>query len=383
MFTECVQNVQPLAQFGQTGRLLREYDGLQHRIVARASAEVRLAATFGARRNLLISATRRIAQGIWVWQYQAGVLDAPAVMYLAFLTEELIGSFWSYASVLERVYDGVEPARVLVQLAAEQPAIADSPGARHLDLPGVIEISMRNVTFAYQDGPQVLKKFALNVEPGTVVGLVGRSGVGKTTIQNLLSRMLDTQAGKILVGGVDVRHWELGQLRGLFAVVSQNGAVFFSGLTVQETIRFSAPDATLKEVIEAAECACIHDEILEMPSGYETRLGQGGVNLSKGQAQRLGVAQALLALRDRKVLVLDEFTSALDAYTEAKVIANLRTRIKGKTVIMIAHRLATVQRLADKIVVIDEGGVIEEGTHRELVNLGERYAELVKLQSVA
>jgi ABC-type multidrug transport system fused ATPase/permease subunit len=270
-----------------------------------------------------------------------------------------------------------------MRLADEKPAISDHSATRTVDVPPALGIQMDGVSFSYREGPQVLHNFSMSVEPGTVVGLVGRSGIGKTTIQNLLSRMLDVHGGRITVGEVDVRDWNLDQLRSQFAVVSQNGAVFFSGLTVLNTIRFAVPGATRQEAIDAAKCACIDDEIMQMPEGYDTELGQGGVNLSKGQAQRLGLAQALLALRDRKVLILDEFTSALDAYTEARVISNLRPRIAGKTVIMIAHRLATVQRLADKILVIDDGGVVEEGTHRELVGRGERYAELVRMQSVA
>jgi ABC-type multidrug transport system fused ATPase/permease subunit len=216
-----------------------------------------------------------------------------------------------------------------------------------------------------------------------VLGIVGGSGIGKTTLQHLLSRMMDVKEGEIAIAGKDVRDWPLRQLRGIFASVSQNGGVLFSHHSVMDTIRFARPTATVEEVIDAARCACIDAEILRMPAGYNTLLGPGGVHLSKGQQQRIGIAQALLALRDRKVLILDEFTSALDSRTEQQVIDNLKPRLEGKTVIIIAHRLATLRKLADRIVVLDRGGIVEEGSHAELLSQGSRYAELVRLQNIA
>jgi ABC-type multidrug transport system fused ATPase/permease subunit len=385
VFTETVQNVQAVVQFGQEQRMLRGYGRLQQEIVEQASAEVRLGATRSGRRNLLMSVTRRACQGVWLWHFQKGQLDTATVLYLNFLTEELIGSFWSYASVVERMFDGAEPARVFLDLEAERSQIEAPSDTPLQTMPEQVGIRMRGVDFAYAGAVRpVLHNFDLEVEPGTIVGLVGRSGIGKTTIQSLLQRLYEVQRGSIEVGGVDVRDWNLNQLRGLFASVSQSGAVFFSGLTIADVIRFGRPDACFAEVVDAARTACIHDEILAMPAGYESRAGSGGVTLSRGQAQRLGLAQALVSMsEDRKVLVLDEFTSALDAVTESRVLENLRPKLRGRTVIIIAHRLATVKRLADKIVVIESGGVVEEGTHRELVVRGERYAELVGLQNIA
>jgi ATP-binding cassette, subfamily B, bacterial len=383
LFTECVQNVQPLLQFGQTRRLLSEYRGLQQEIVNEASREIRLATVFGSRRNLLISGTRRVCQGVWLWQFSQGRLDAAMVMYLNFLTDELIGSFCSYATVLERMFEGMEPARVLVRLAQEEPSIRDA-GAARIEPPAALAIELSGVRFGYRQGEDVLRDFSLTIEPGTVVGLVGRSGVGKTTLQHLLSRMFDVRGGSVRVGGRDIREWQLEQLRGAVATVSQSGAVFFTGKSIADTLRFGNPDAPLDEVIEAARCACIHDEIVALPGGYSTLVSQGGLNFSKGQQQRLGLAQALLAMNGgRNILILDEFTSALDAHTEQQVLENLKPRLKGKTVIMIAHRLATVKKLADTVVLIDREGVVEQGCHGELVARGKHYAELVELQNIA
>jgi ATP-binding cassette, subfamily B, bacterial len=173
-------------------------------------------------------------------------------------------------------------------------------------------------------------------------------------------------------------------LRGLFSYVTQNGGVFLSDHTLAEVLRFGRPDAPGHDVIAAAQCACIHEEIAAMPEGYETKVGSRGVMLSKGQQQRIALAQAIVALNDeRKILVLDEFTSALDSETERRILNNLIPHLSGRTVIIIAHRLSTLQGIADRIVVLDEGGIVEQGSHEELIGRGGWYANMVKLQSAA
>jgi ABC-type multidrug transport system fused ATPase/permease subunit len=168
----------------------------------------------------------------------------------------------------------------------------------------------------------------------------------------------------------------------MFAHVSQNGGAFFTGMTVAQTIRFTRPDAPLRDVVRAAKAACIHEDICRMPAKYRTRLGQGGATLSKGQQQRIVLAQALLSLDDeRKILVLDEFTSALDSEIESRILANLETWMAGRTVIIIAHRISTVRRLADEIIVLDREGITERGTHDELLARSGWYAEMAQSQS--
>jgi ATP-binding cassette, subfamily B, bacterial len=382
MFTECIQQVQPIVQLGQTGRVLRDYGALQNRIVQLGREEVEVANRFAKRRNTVLSIARRVSQGVWIWQYQAGKLDAAMVMYLSMLTDELIGSFWTYASVLDRMFEGLQPARTLTQVMDETPSLASAPGVAPVIVPEQIGIDLVNVTFGYAGGPAVLDGLNLRIEAASVVGIVGKSGIGKTTLQLLLSRGYDVQGGAIRIAGRDIREWPLDQLRGLFATVSQNGAVLFSNTKIVDAIRFARPEATLDDVIEAARCAAIDVDIESMPGGYATVLGPDGVQLSRGQHQRIALAQALIALGDdRKILILDEFTSALDAYTEHQILLNLRTRLRGVTVIVIAHRLATLSKLADKTVVLDRTGVVEEGTHRELVARNHGYAELARLQS--
>jgi ABC-type multidrug transport system fused ATPase/permease subunit len=274
---------------------------------------------------------------------------------------------------------------VLVKLLAEQPAIADNATATLATVPATVAVRMKDVRFSYsRQKYAVLRDFDLRIASGTVLGIVGRSGSGKTTLQNLLTRMFDIQHGSIEICGKDVRQWPVEQLRGIFSHVSQNGGVFFSGTRIADVIRFTRPEASLREVVQVAKAACIHEEICAMPEKYKTKTGQGGMSLSKGQQQRIALAQALLALGDeRKVLVLDEFTSALDSETEERILRNIEPYLRGRTVIIVAHRLSTVRKLADEIIVLDQNGIAEQGNHEELIARGGWYSEMARLQAVS
>jgi ABC-type multidrug transport system fused ATPase/permease subunit len=384
LFAESVQYVKPVIQFGQTGSVLRRYHKVQEEIIQDGLTETRLANRYAWRRNLILSVAKRCCQGIWVWQYRSGSLDAAMVLYLNMITEELLNSFWSYASLMERLYDGVEPTRVLVELLQEKPAIQDSSDVVMRPVPASIDIDMVGISFSYSRGHSVMENFNLHVKPGTVLGVAGPSGGGKTTIHNLLSRMFEVHSGKILVAGENIRRWPLDRLRGLFSYVSQSDGVFLSEATMLETIRFGRPEASFEEIVSAATSACIHEDILRMPNGYWSTAGQRGVTLSKGQQQRIALAQALVALTDeRKVLILDEFTSALDSGTEQRVLQNMRPYFAGRTVIIIAHRLSTIQNIADKIVVVQDGTIIESGSHAELVQNGGWYSKMAQIQAIA
>lgn len=389
MFSECLEYVQPIVHFGQTRRILEKYGELQDTIASEGIEETRIGTFFGRRRNLVLSIAKRACLGVWIWQYRSGAkpfgnaMDIAMVMYLSMLLEDLFNSLWGYAGLFERIQDGIEPARTLLQVLEEESSIPDDPSLAPVELDQKVGIELRNVSFAYSNGASVLRDFSMSVEPGTVLGIVGRSGVGKTTLQNLLSRTYDPQQGRILISGEDIRSWPLEQLRGIFAPVQQNGGVFLSDTTVLDTIRFARPDATAQEVIAAAKCTCIHSDIQKMPDGYLSVIGQRGTSLSKGQQQRIALAQALVALRGRKILVLDEFTSALDSKTEQELLKNLAPHLKGRTVIIIAHRLSTLRKIADKIIVLGPGGIVEVGRHDELIRRGGTYAELASLQATA
>lgn len=241
------------------------------------------------------------------------------------------------------------------------------------DINGAVEF--KNVSFSYNDGEKVISDMSFSIRPGEILAIVGASGAGKSTIADLLARFYDVDSGSITVDGFDVRDVTMESLREYMAIVPQE-TILFSG-TIAENISYSKPDATMDEIIASAKDANAHDFISEFPSGYETVLGEGGVGLSGGQRQRLAIARALL--RNPRILILDEATSALDAASEGVVQEALDRLMKGRTTVVIAHRLSTATG-ADRILVMDKGEVIEEGSFDKLLNMGGSFSQLYKTQ---
>jgi ATP-binding cassette subfamily B protein len=238
-------------------------------------------------------------------------------------------------------------------------------------------VELRHVQFNYPSRPKhaALADFSLRVNPGETVALVGPSGAGKSTVFQLLLRFYDTGAGAVLVDGVDVRATSLAELRARIGIVPQDSTVFSAN--AMENIRYGRPDATDAEVIAAARAAFADEFILRLPEGYQTFLGERGVRLSGGQRQRIAIARAML--KNPPLLLLDEATSALDAESERMVQAALEAAMADRTTLVIAHRLATVQK-ADRIIVMDQGRIVEEGNHQELMLRNGLYAKLARMQ---
>jgi subfamily B ATP-binding cassette protein MsbA len=235
-------------------------------------------------------------------------------------------------------------------------------------------IEYENVTFAY-DEKTVLKNIHLKIEKGKTIALVGQSGGGKTTFVDLLPRFYDVVGGRILIDGIDIRELKIHDLRNLMGNVNQEAILFND--TIYNNIAFGVDHTTEEEVIAAAKVANAHDFIIETENGYDTVIGDRGNKLSGGQRQRLSIARAIL--KNPPILILDEATSALDTESERLVQEALENLMKNRTSLVIAHRLSTIKN-ADLICVLHKGEIVEQGTHDELMALGERYKKLHKLQ---
>lgn len=263
-----------------------------------------------------------------------------------------------------------------LEIMRTEPGIKDKPGAKEMG-PVRGEIDYQDVSFDYGNGIPVLSHIDLHVNPGECLAVVGPSGGGKTTLCQLLPRFYDVCGGSVSVDGVDVRDVTQSSLRRNIGIIQQD--VFMFAGTIRENIRYGRPDATDEEIVQAAVRAEIHNEIMEMPDGYDSYIGERGVMLSGGQKQRLSIARVFL--KNPKILILDEATSALDTVTEQRIQASLDELSQGRTTIIIAHRLSTIKN-ADVIAVVEGEHIVEMGSHKELVDKDGIYAALCRAQSM-
>jgi subfamily B ATP-binding cassette protein HlyB/CyaB len=281
---------------------------------------------------------------------------------------------------LAQIWQDFHQAKISVERLGDvlnaTPEQQSSPGRGALpQIKGAIRFD--RVSFRYRpDGPEILRGVDLNIAAGQIVGIVGQSGSGKSTLAKLMQRLYVPERGRILVDGVDLTMTDPGWLRRQIGVVLQENLLF--NLSVRDNIALADAGMPLEQVIEAAKLAGANEFVLQLPEGYDTLVGERGGLLSGGQRQRIAIARALIG--NPRILIFDEATSALDYESESAIQANMRRICRGRTVIIIAHRLSTV-RGADRIVTIEAGQVIEDGTHDELVQRGGRYANLYKLQS--
>ncbi|HHW30260.1 MAG TPA: ABC transporter ATP-binding protein [Clostridiaceae bacterium] len=307
--------------------------------------------------------------GIFLVQGKISVSDL--VAYILFINVFLnpIERLVNFTETFQRGMSGFDR---LLEILDTKPEIVDSEDAEELtDVKG--EIVFNNVSFSYNDKTVVLENINLTIKKGQTVALVGPSGVGKTTFCNLIPRFYEVNEGSITIDGKDIRKLTLSSLRKNIGMVQQD-VYMFSG-TIAENILYGRPDASMKEVIEAAKLANAHDFILELENGYDTFVGERGVKLSGGQKQRISIARAFL--KNPPILILDEATSALDNESERLVQESLNKLAHGRTTLIIAHRLTTIKN-ADNIVVLSARGIEEQGTHAELMEKGGMYASLYK-----
>jgi ATP-binding cassette subfamily B protein len=308
------------------------------------------------------------------WQISQGNLTGSEFVSYATAVALLIDPISITTSNYNEFKQGEASVDRVFELLAIKPAVREKSQA--IALPPVKgQVEYKNVTFAYHPGSPVLENLNLLVLPGEAIALVGASGAGKSTLVNLLPRFYDVQGGQILIDGIDIRDVKIPSLRRQIGIVPQE-TMLFSG-TIAENIAFGQPDYDINAVEAAAHTANAHQFICQLPDGYYTQVGERGVNLSGGQRQRIAIARAVLL--NPQILLLDEATSALDSESEALVQEAIERLMHDRTVFIIAHRLATVRR-CDRILVIEQGRIIESGTHQELLDQGRRYARFYAQQ---
>ena len=278
------------------------------------------------------------------------------------------------AAFVEQFLNGMAGFKRFVELMRVEPEVKDAPDAQVMG-PARGDISIEDVSFAYSNGETVLSHINIHIPQGETVAVVGPSGGGKSTLCQLIPRFYDVTGGRILVDGMDVRHLTQQSLRQNIGIVQQD--VFLFAGTIYDNIRYGKPDATQEEIMEAAKRAEIYDDIMAMPDGFQTYVGERGVMLSGGQKQRVSIAR--IFLKNPPILILDEATSALDSVTEARIQSAFDELAKGRTTLIIAHRLSTI-RNAHRIIVVDDNRIVEEGTHQELLQSGGEYAQLYNAQ---
>lgn len=383
MLGQSITNVATVQAFAQerreNGALKEVRDGIYDRMVE----EFRFHVKFDFVRNMIVSLGRVTVLGVCAWAAMPGEMSMGTFVFVVALADKVFLGCYRFGAYFDRIQEASESVSRLVKVMETPEKIVDPPNpVDPPDFRGRIEF--RDVTYLYdaklaaeEDRPTrpALSDVNLEFAPGETIGIVGMSGSGKSTLVKLLLRIDDPTQGAIRIDGIDLRMMRRSDFRRQFGYVPQEVEIFDA--TIAENIAYGRPDAKPEEIVAAAKAADAHGFIERMRKGYETVVGNRGMRLSGGQRQRVGIARAILM--NPRVLIFDEATSHVDTISEAKIMRALRELRKGRTTLIIAHRLSTVKN-ADRIVVLEEGRVRQTGTHRELLANEGLYAELIRRQ---
>ncbi|MGQ0767002.1 MAG: ABC transporter ATP-binding protein [Gemmatimonadota bacterium] len=371
---ETFSGIRVVRAFGREARELLDYTRGRHSVTRKELFAHRRELVLWTSWGLLVSGVNVIIVwygGLLNIQGRASIGDIMAFQWYTFLLLNPVWNIVNSFSELQRSLAATERVFEVLAMPDDKPDRADARDAP----PEVSSVEFDDVSFEYRQGQPAVRDFSVRVDGGSVVALVGRSGAGKTTVTDLVARFHDPSSGRILLNGQDIREFRLRTYRDLLAIVQQD--VFLFDGSVRDNIAYGNHHASDAEVEDAARRANAHDFIARLPAGYETFIGERGVKLSGGQQQRLAIARAILAAP--RILILDEATSNLDTESEQLIQASMAELLTGRTTFVIAHRLSTIRR-ADMILLLEDGRIIERGSHEDLMRQGGIYRDMVRRQ---
>jgi ABC-type multidrug transport system fused ATPase/permease subunit len=372
---EAISMLRVIVAFGREDHEHRRFRNQGERTVqARVNLTVRQT-LFSLVVNTITAVGTALALGVGAFEVMHNRLSVGQLLVVMTYIAGIYKPLETISTTIGSLQEMVVSLRIAFNLLDTQPEIVDAPDARPIDR-AAGSISFQHVSFNYANRNATLSDISFEVRPGQTVAIVGPTGAGKTTLASLIPRFYDVAQGRILIDGDDIRNFTVKSLRDQISFVLQEPLLFLGNIA--ENIQYGRLDATREEIIEAARAANAHDFIMRLPKQYDTELGERGIRLSGGERQRISVARAFL--KNAPILILDEPTPSIDSRTEAVILDALERLKVGRTTFVIAHRLSTI-RSADLILVLDQGRLVEQGTHPELLALQGLYAQLCEMQN--